>query len=256
MSNNSSLKQDGSVQEYDETFSSLFKNRGIDESYVIDIFIWGLQPEIMKGVSIFKPKTLHDACCLARVQEDINNVIKKRTSSSFLHISDHSSEVNNGNFDCLVNSCKPGELVNIRCLKSVPSLRAKNSSFVENNNNIASNDLHGVVTNICEKGDKDDQIEFAIAVVGAGINETAEEVNQHEFDPILVKEDTKDIVVVTNDLKDEYINAICPNPNPLAYSRLCESDSWYEEPANRAVRIRDGNQNYGTQDVQLSNSQS
>lgn len=72
------FKQEGTVQEYYDEFNSLFGNRGLNESYVVDLFIWGLDPEIVKGVKWLKPKSLSDAFCLAKLQESINQAVKMR----------------------------------------------------------------------------------------------------------------------------------------------------------------------------------
>nr|GEY48077.1 hypothetical protein [Tanacetum cinerariifolium] len=54
--------------------------RGFEEWYLVDLFICGLSPDIKKGVSIFKPKTLSDACCLAKLQESTHNFMVKNSN--------------------------------------------------------------------------------------------------------------------------------------------------------------------------------
>ncbi|GKE60219.1 hypothetical protein Tco_1510586, partial [Tanacetum coccineum] len=54
--------------------------------YLIDLFIWGLHPEIKENFHLFKPRSLSDACSLANLQETTNNLLKKKVSSSSLHL--------------------------------------------------------------------------------------------------------------------------------------------------------------------------
>ena len=54
-------KQEGSISEYYDAFVSFANKEGWNESLVVIMFIWGLQPEIKRRVSFFKPSTLHDA---------------------------------------------------------------------------------------------------------------------------------------------------------------------------------------------------
>ncbi|GJR87117.1 hypothetical protein Tco_0211128 [Tanacetum coccineum] len=50
---------------------------GFDEWYLVDLFVCGLLSDIEKGASLFKPKTLLDACCLAKLQESTHNFMVK-----------------------------------------------------------------------------------------------------------------------------------------------------------------------------------
>ncbi|PWA77423.1 major intrinsic protein, Aquaporin-like protein [Artemisia annua] len=54
-------KQEGSVVEYWDVFSSFVSKMDLDEPSLISLFIWGLKSEVEKGVSLCKPKTLSDA---------------------------------------------------------------------------------------------------------------------------------------------------------------------------------------------------
>ncbi|PWA41300.1 copine (Calcium-dependent phospholipid-binding protein) family [Artemisia annua] len=77
MSVNKFLKKQCTVVEYYNVFNSSFSDKGFDERYLIDLFIFGLQPEIEKVVRLFKPNTLHDAYNWAMLQE---NVLKHNQS--------------------------------------------------------------------------------------------------------------------------------------------------------------------------------
>ncbi|GJU99062.1 hypothetical protein Tco_1328333 [Tanacetum coccineum] len=49
----------------------------LDEGYLIDLFVFGLQPEIEERVKWFKPRSFLDAYALATVQETTYNLLKK-----------------------------------------------------------------------------------------------------------------------------------------------------------------------------------
>nr|GEW75289.1 hypothetical protein [Tanacetum cinerariifolium] len=63
------LKQDGEVKVYQEQFEVLLNRLDPTESYAVSLFIGGLKIEISMPVRMFKPTTLKDASCLARMQE-------------------------------------------------------------------------------------------------------------------------------------------------------------------------------------------
>ncbi|PWA87864.1 hypothetical protein CTI12_AA099630 [Artemisia annua] len=69
MSVNKLLKKQCTVAEYYDTFNSSFSDKGLGEQYLIDLFIFGLQPEIENLVRLWNPKTLHDAYGVAQLQE-------------------------------------------------------------------------------------------------------------------------------------------------------------------------------------------
>ncbi|GKC32154.1 hypothetical protein Tco_1039448, partial [Tanacetum coccineum] len=70
------IKQEGLVQGYYAAFISYHdaficstRNLGLNEEFVIDLFIFGLQPEIEERVRRFKPRSLSDAYALAKMDE-------------------------------------------------------------------------------------------------------------------------------------------------------------------------------------------
>ncbi|GKF44036.1 reverse transcriptase, partial [Tanacetum coccineum] len=63
------LKQDGEVKVYQEQFEVLLNRLDLTESYAVSFFIGGLKSEIGMPVRMFKPTTLKDASCLARMHE-------------------------------------------------------------------------------------------------------------------------------------------------------------------------------------------
>nr|GEW95686.1 E3 UFM1-protein ligase 1 homolog [Tanacetum cinerariifolium] len=71
------IKQEGSVQDYYD--ASIFSTRylSLNEGFLIDLFIFGLQPKIEDRVKWFKPKSFSDAYALAKVQELTINLLKK-----------------------------------------------------------------------------------------------------------------------------------------------------------------------------------
>nr|GEY01000.1 hypothetical protein [Tanacetum cinerariifolium] len=60
-------RQKGSVKEYYDLFNSFVVGMCLDELHVVSFFIWGLKPEVKKGVSLFKMKNLLEANCLANL---------------------------------------------------------------------------------------------------------------------------------------------------------------------------------------------
>ncbi|GJR10146.1 hypothetical protein Tco_0792798 [Tanacetum coccineum] len=77
-------KQEDFVQGYYNVFSSFISGMGLDEMCVVSLFICGLKLEVEKGVSWYKPKTLYDAYCLAKLQEHTNDLRKKNINPSLL----------------------------------------------------------------------------------------------------------------------------------------------------------------------------
>ncbi|GJW88275.1 reverse transcriptase [Tanacetum coccineum] len=63
------LKHDGEVKLYQEQFEVLLYRLELTESYAVSLFIGGLKSEISMPIRMFKPTTLKDASCLARMQE-------------------------------------------------------------------------------------------------------------------------------------------------------------------------------------------
>ncbi|XP_071704201.1 uncharacterized protein [Rutidosis leptorrhynchoides] len=74
------LKQTGTVQSYYGEFERLINKLEVNEKYAISLFLGGLQKEIELAVRMFKPKTLEDALCLAKLQEDTIVAVKKRSA--------------------------------------------------------------------------------------------------------------------------------------------------------------------------------
>jgi len=64
------LRQVGSVEQYQDAFDALLiRIEDLPASHAISCFLSGLTLEIQHTVRTFKPKTLHDAYCLAKLQE-------------------------------------------------------------------------------------------------------------------------------------------------------------------------------------------
>lgn len=63
------LKQTTSVKEYYDEFVRVINRMQLSSDYKLYCFIAGLKEEIRCNVSMFNPKTLHDAYCLAKLQE-------------------------------------------------------------------------------------------------------------------------------------------------------------------------------------------
>jgi len=63
------LRQTGNVEMYQENFDSLLSRVDLTPSQAISCFLSGLTEEIQNAVRMFRPQTLHEACCLAKLQE-------------------------------------------------------------------------------------------------------------------------------------------------------------------------------------------
>jgi len=64
------LRQTGSVEHYQDEFDALvIRIEDLPVSHAISCFLSGLNSEIQNTVRMFKPKTLHEPYCLAKLQE-------------------------------------------------------------------------------------------------------------------------------------------------------------------------------------------
>ncbi|XP_076925344.1 uncharacterized protein LOC143588128 [Bidens hawaiensis] len=68
-----SLNQGDDLQVYNSAFDRLLNKVTISESQAISLYVKGLKPEIKGPIKMFKPRTLHEAYGLARIQ-NINNM--------------------------------------------------------------------------------------------------------------------------------------------------------------------------------------
>ncbi|GJX34061.1 retrotransposable element Tf2 [Tanacetum coccineum] len=66
------------LQLYQEQFEALMNKVELSEAYVVSLFIGGLKDEIGMHVRMFKPNTLSDVYCLAKMQEATLQAIKTR----------------------------------------------------------------------------------------------------------------------------------------------------------------------------------
>ncbi|XP_071712436.1 uncharacterized protein [Rutidosis leptorrhynchoides] len=74
------LRQIGSVDAYFDEFERLLNKIEVSEKHAISLFLAGLMKEIELSVRMFKPRTLEDAYCLAKLQEDTIAVSKRRST--------------------------------------------------------------------------------------------------------------------------------------------------------------------------------
>ncbi|GKD55715.1 hypothetical protein Tco_1289102 [Tanacetum coccineum] len=77
MSSSRIIKHDGSVRDYYDAFVPFASKMGWNGWYGVSMFILGLEPEMCKKVSIFNPKTLYDAYCLALMRESTNKILRE-----------------------------------------------------------------------------------------------------------------------------------------------------------------------------------
>ncbi|GJX58410.1 hypothetical protein Tco_0289800 [Tanacetum coccineum] len=66
------------VQLYQEQFEALMNKVKLSEAYAVSLFIGGLKDEISMSVRMFKPNTLTDVYCLAKIQEATFHVLKTK----------------------------------------------------------------------------------------------------------------------------------------------------------------------------------
>ncbi|GJW71026.1 putative mitochondrial protein [Tanacetum coccineum] len=66
------------VQLYQEQFEALMNKVKLSEAYAVSLFIGGLKDEISMSVRMFKPNTLIDVYCLAKIQEATLHVLKTK----------------------------------------------------------------------------------------------------------------------------------------------------------------------------------
>jgi len=63
------LRQSGTVELYQEQFDSLLSRVDLAPTQAISCFLSGLNEDIQNAVRMFRPSTLHEAYCLAKLQE-------------------------------------------------------------------------------------------------------------------------------------------------------------------------------------------
>ncbi|KAL0446780.1 UNVERIFIED_CONTAM: hypothetical protein Slati_1805900 [Sesamum latifolium] len=74
------LKQVGTVQNYLDKFDELLNHVYLSEAYAVSCLLAGLRSDIAVQVRMFRPKNLHEAICLAKLQEQAIYLANKRTS--------------------------------------------------------------------------------------------------------------------------------------------------------------------------------
>ena len=67
-----SLTQDDDLHDYNNAFYALLNKVTLSETQTVSLYLKGLKPEIRGLVKMFKPRTLHEAYGLAKIQ-NINN---------------------------------------------------------------------------------------------------------------------------------------------------------------------------------------
>nr|GEY16258.1 putative mitochondrial protein [Tanacetum cinerariifolium] len=66
--------QTTSVQVYQDSFEELLNKVDVQDDHAVSLFIGSLKDEIAYDVRMFKPTSLTDAFCLAKLQEASNSV--------------------------------------------------------------------------------------------------------------------------------------------------------------------------------------
>ncbi|KAJ0716606.1 hypothetical protein HanPI659440_Chr13g0514541 [Helianthus annuus] len=70
-------KQYGNVKEYYDCFNKIINQLQLPEVYSLSCFIEGLKEDIQTKVKMFNPTTLYHAYCLAKLEELVQESIKK-----------------------------------------------------------------------------------------------------------------------------------------------------------------------------------
>ncbi|GJR97175.1 retrovirus-related pol polyprotein from transposon 17.6 [Tanacetum coccineum] len=78
------LKQEGSIQQYQEAFETLLNRVELNEAYAVSLFIGGLKKEVSMPIRMFKITNLTDVYVMAKMQEATNAVLKPMYNSSLL----------------------------------------------------------------------------------------------------------------------------------------------------------------------------
>ena len=72
------LKQDSTIQHYQEVFEELLNRVELPELYAMSLLMGGLKKEISIPLRMFKLQTLAEACSMAKLQEASNATLKPR----------------------------------------------------------------------------------------------------------------------------------------------------------------------------------
>ena len=73
------LRRHGSIEHYQESFDALLNRVELPMGHAMSYFLSGLCDEIENAVRMFRPQTIHDAYCLAKLQEATLASISRRT---------------------------------------------------------------------------------------------------------------------------------------------------------------------------------
>ncbi|XP_071738959.1 uncharacterized protein [Rutidosis leptorrhynchoides] len=71
------IRHTGLVQVYNDEFEALLNKVEVNEKQAISLYVAGLQKEIEMPVRMFRPRTLEDAMCLAKMQEETLTATRK-----------------------------------------------------------------------------------------------------------------------------------------------------------------------------------
>lgn len=75
------LIQNGTVQDYHDSFDALASRLNLSEEYLLSCYVGGLEEEIQLAVRMFNPKTMQQASCLAKIQEASAKARKAKVTS-------------------------------------------------------------------------------------------------------------------------------------------------------------------------------
>nr|GEU99641.1 mitochondrial translation elongation factor G [Tanacetum cinerariifolium] len=167
-----SMYEIGIVQEYYDRFNLLFGNKGFNEGNLVHLFLWNLHPNIKKGVSLFTPKSLSDAYHLAKVQESVNGIMKKKLSTRLSTSSkyDNSKEVKKESIELVGYKECFKESVNVKgtemeCMGFIALNELEEDCNIEEMKSNRANEVADITSgligggDLCKEGGKDNQTE-------------------------------------------------------------------------------------------------
>ncbi|KAK4413520.1 hypothetical protein Salat_2764600 [Sesamum alatum] len=76
------LKQEGTLKDFLDKFDELLNQVDLPETYAVSCLLAGLRGDIAVHVRMFCPKSLQDAICLAKLQEQVLFLASRRTPNT------------------------------------------------------------------------------------------------------------------------------------------------------------------------------
>jgi len=124
------LRQRGTVEHYQEEFDALLNRVDLPVNHAISCFLSGLNDEIQTSVRKFKPQTLHNAYCLAKLQEATLASVARRTKPILDRPPPFGKTTS--------TYSRPGSFSNLNSFKARPSLSGSRATSVRSSVSVSS----------------------------------------------------------------------------------------------------------------------